>query len=48
MVAGMEAHSRLQWQYRTIEFVKQVAIIVVIGCGILLAVALGAVFLVNR
>lgn len=36
MVAGMKAHEKLHWSYQTIQFIKQVSLIVVIGCAVLL------------
>lgn len=48
MLEGGAAHNRLQWQYTAIEFAKQVAVVVVIGCGILLGVVLAVTFFLNR
>jgi hypothetical protein len=45
MLQGTAAHNRLQWQYQAIEFVKSVALVVIVGCSILLVLFVVLYFL---
>jgi hypothetical protein len=45
MLAGSQKHVLLQWQYKAIEFMRQVAIVIVVGGIILLLLVLVVLYL---